>query len=38
MFLKGAKINAKRSTEAELIRMDDTIPQILWTRYFIECQ
>ena len=25
-------------TEAELIRVDDALPQILWTRYFIENQ
>ena len=32
------KINSKISTEAELIGADDALPQILWTRYFIEAQ
>ena len=37
-FSKKQKINAKSSTNAELISLDDALPQILWTRYFIECQ
>ena len=32
------KINAKNSTEAKLIGLDDAMPQVLWTRYFIEQQ
>ena len=24
--------------EAKLIGMDDVFPEILWTRYFMECQ
>ena len=28
----------KSLTEAELIGVDDALPQILWTRYFIENQ
>ena len=38
IFFQKQKINAKSSTEAELIRVDDVLPQILWTRYFIEIQ
>ena len=37
-FLRKQRINAKSSTVAELIGMDDALPQILWTRYFIEGQ
>lgn len=32
------KLNGKSSTESELIAVDDALPQILWTRYFLECQ
>ena len=32
------KINTRSSTEAELIGIDDALPQILWTRYFVEAQ
>ena len=32
------KLNAKSSTEAELISVSDGINQVLWTRYFLECQ
>ena len=32
------KINAKSSMEAELIGIDDALPQVLWTQYFLECQ
>ena len=28
------KLNAKSSTETELIGVDDVMPQILWMRYF----
>ena len=37
-FSRKQKINAKSWVEAELIKVDDDIPQILWTRYFMECQ
>ena len=29
------KLNTKSSTEAELVAVDDMMPQILWTRYFL---
>ena len=32
------KINMKSSTEAELVAIDDVMPLILWTRYFLEAQ
>ena len=32
------KLNAKSSTEAELISTDDVLPDCLWTGYFIEAQ
>ena len=32
---KKQKINTKSSTEAELVAVDDMMPQILWTRYFL---
>jgi hypothetical protein len=32
------KINAKSSTEAELVGVAEVLPQILWTRYFLEAQ
>jgi hypothetical protein len=32
------KLNTKSSTEAELVGVDDVMPQILWTRYFLEAQ
>ncbi len=32
------KINGKSSTESELIGVDDALPNILWTKYFLECQ
>ena len=31
-------LNAKSSTEAELIGVDNAMPQMLWTRYFLEAQ
>ena len=37
-FFNEIKINQKHLTGAELVGMDDAIPQILWTRYFMECQ
>ena len=32
------KINSRSSTEAELISANDYMPQVIWTRYFLECQ
>jgi hypothetical protein len=32
------KLNTKSSTEAELVAVDDAMPQILWTRNFLEAQ
>jgi hypothetical protein len=32
------KINTKSSTEAELVGVAEVLPQILWTRYFLEAQ
>ena len=32
------KLNTKSSTEAELVRVDDLMPQILWIRYLLEAQ
>ncbi len=32
------KVNAKSSTEAELVGVDDTLGYILWARYFIQEQ
>ena len=36
--MKKQKVNKKISTEAELIGADDAMPQMLWTRYFLEAQ
>ncbi len=46
MIGKGAAIslsnvvicNSQSSTEIELILMHDKLPDIIWTRYFVECQ
>ena len=35
---KKQKLNTKSSTEAELIGADNAMPQMLWTRYFLEAQ
>ena len=35
---KKQKLKTKSSTEAELIGADDAMPQMLWTRYFLERQ
>ena len=35
---KKQKLNTKILTEAELIRADNSIPQMLWIRYFLEVQ
>ena len=32
------KLNTRSSTEGELVGVDDVMPQILWTRYFLEAQ
>jgi hypothetical protein len=32
------KLNTKSSTEAELVAVDDVMPMVLWTRYFLEAQ
>ena len=32
------KINMRSSTEAELVAADDSMPHIVWTRYFLEEQ
>ena len=32
------KLNARSSTESELIGTDDVMPPVLWTRYFMEAQ
>jgi hypothetical protein len=35
---KKQKLNTKSSTEAELVGIDDVLPQALWTKYFMEAQ
>lgn len=32
------KLNTRSSTEAELVGVHDFLPQVLWTRYFLEAQ
>jgi hypothetical protein len=32
------KINTKSSTEAELLGVNDVMPQVLWTKYWMEAQ
>jgi hypothetical protein len=32
------KLTTKSSTEAELVGVSDILPQVLWTRYFLEAQ
>jgi hypothetical protein len=32
------KLNTRSSTEAEVVGVDDAMPQVLWTRYFLEAQ
>ena len=32
------KLNTRSSTEAELVGVDDLMPAICWTRYFMEAQ
>ena len=36
--MKKKKLNTKSSTKAELIGADNAMPQMLWTRYFLEAQ
>jgi hypothetical protein len=35
---KRQKLNTKSSTKAELVGVDDVMPQVLWTLYFVEAQ
>ena len=35
---KKQKVNTKSSTESELVSSDDVIPQVLWTKLFLEAQ
>ncbi len=37
-FSRGQKLNARSSTIAELIGIDDTIPDIIWGKYFTKRQ
>jgi hypothetical protein len=37
-LLTHQKLNTKSSTEAELVGVDDVMPLILWTRYFLDMQ
>lgn len=32
------KLNTKSSTEAELVAVNDVMPMVLWTRYFLDAQ
>ena len=32
------KLNSRSSTETEVIAVDDLMPQVLWTNYFLEAQ
>jgi hypothetical protein len=32
------KLNTRSSTESELVAVDDCMPAICWTRYFLESQ
>ena len=34
----GQKMNTKSSSETELVGVDDLLPTVLWTKYFIEVQ
>jgi hypothetical protein len=35
---KKQKLNTKSSTKAELVGINDVLPQPLWTKYFLEAQ
>ena len=37
-FSRRQKINCKSSMESKLVGVDDALPQVLWTRYFLEHQ
>ena len=37
-LLQKQKINTRSSTEMELVAADDMLPQVLWTKYFLEEQ
>jgi hypothetical protein len=37
-FSRKQKLNVRSSCEGELVGIDDALPLILWTRYFIESQ
>jgi hypothetical protein len=37
-FSKKQKLNVKSSTEAEIVGVDDGLPLVLWTRYFLQEQ
>ena len=37
-FSPKQKLNTKGSTEAELVGVDDALPQVLWTLYFVKGQ
>lgn len=37
-FSKKQKLNVKSSTEAEVVGVDDGLPLVLWTRYFLQEQ
>eukprot|EP00957_Ditylum_brightwellii_P168284 12811057-Ditylum_brightwellii.AAC.1 len=32
------KLNTRSSTKAEIVGVDDLMPQVLWKRYFMEAQ
>jgi hypothetical protein len=40
IYLKSSqqRLNTKHSTEAELVSVNDVMPQALWTKYFLEAQ
>ena len=35
---RNKKINTKSSTETEVVSTDDCLPQIIWTKYFLDGQ
>ena len=37
-LLTKQKLNTQSSTESELVGVDDMMPTILWTQYFLEAQ
>ena len=37
-LLNIMKCNTQSSTETELISLHEKLPDIVWTRYFVECQ